>query len=159
MLPIMGKLAVILLFLSPHIVKAEMIELREGVNQIDLDGDGVKDSIIKTDRFNGTAHSYISYSFALMKNERPENVSFEGGYVVKEVPGADCAESVIRFEKKGSGFFLTRISLRPPDFDKGEYWWAPREAYKRRYELVGREWQKIDERFIEGYNCDLGKLF
>jgi hypothetical protein len=160
----MKKIAAILIFLFASTAYAEVIHLKEGVNQIDLDGDGVKDLIIKTDRFNGTAHSYIAYSFALKRGEKYEDIMLEDKYGATETPGADCQESVLRIERDGGGFFLVRINLRPIDFSKGETWWMPREAYKKKYKLVpddGGEhrWEKTEEQFIPGENCELERLF
>jgi hypothetical protein len=94
----MRRIIAVSLSLFAFPARAEIIRLHEGVNQIDLDGDGVKDYVIKTDRANGTAHGYIMYSFALARDGSYQSVAFEDSFAVQERPGADCNESLFQLD-------------------------------------------------------------
>jgi hypothetical protein len=141
------------------------MELKEGVNQIDLDGDGVKDLVIKTNRENGTAHGYMMYSFALARNEIYQSVAFEDSFAVQERPGADCNESLFRLEINNGKAIIKYAFLRAPYFATGEGYATFRDAAVRTYELSvdkdygEHEWKLLNEKQYYGEYCELEKLF
>lgn len=40
-----------------------LVDLKNGINTIDLDGDGVNDMVVSGYRANGNAHDYVTYTF------------------------------------------------------------------------------------------------
>jgi hypothetical protein len=161
----MRRTIAVLLFLLAFPVRAGVIQLKEGVNQIDLDGDGVKDLVIKTDRFNGTAHGYMMYSFALARDGRYQSVAFEDSFAIQERPDADCNESLFQLGIT-NGVATARLAyLRAPYFIEDEGYAAPRDAGVRTYELsVDKEygehkWKLTDEKRYSGEYCELERLF
>ncbi|MDR1027701.1 MAG: hypothetical protein LBL46_04775 [Rickettsiales bacterium] len=155
----MKRLLVLLSIFFPAASFSEIIDIKYGTNKLDLNGDGVSDLIIKTDRESGTAHGYIMYAFALDIDGKYENIKFEGVNRAKETPGVDCNESVIRLEKIGRDFFLTKILLREPDFFNGESFATPREAIRKKYSLEGLEWKPVEETALAGKHCELSAMF
>ncbi|MDR2685322.1 MAG: hypothetical protein LBB23_00930 [Rickettsiales bacterium] len=157
----MKKVIILFAFLFPISIFAEIVKINYGTNSIDLNNDGIKDLIIKTDRESGTAHGYIMYSFAIKQNDLYKNIEFEGKNLVKEKPGADCNESAVQIEKTNDKFYLTKISLDEPDFENNENFASLRTAIKRKYILnaKGLVWDKISDEKLSGKYCELNNLF
>jgi hypothetical protein len=109
----------------------ESIKIKNGINYIDLNGDGKKDMVISGYRGNISAHSFSIYSFYVYKKldygEIPPEwqiVSIGGGggfagddirkYAISTHQGADCVLRDIRLArfKKGASYYLV-IADRP----------------------------------------------
>jgi hypothetical protein len=109
----------------------ESMKIKNGINHIDLNGDGKKDMVISGYRGNISAHSFSVYSFYVYKKLGLGEISYEwqivsigggGGfagddirkYVIATHQGADCVLRDIRLArfKKDASYYLV-IADRP----------------------------------------------
>lgn len=119
--------------------KPRFIKLENGVNYIDLDGDGKKDIVIKAWFENFTAHGHYLYAFII---NRPDNPSGENWLVVpiasekaledsfRTVQGADCVIRDVRLIDRDNKVELI-ISERPLE----ESFYESKKVTFYRYEL------------------------
>ena len=100
----------------------ESIKIKNGINYIDLNGDGKKDMVISGYRGNATAHSFSVYSFYVYEKLNLGVLSYEwhivsiggGGdvdlrkYVIGTEQGADCVLGDIRLArfKNDAAYYL-----------------------------------------------------
>lgn len=109
----------------------ESVKIKNGINYIDLNGDGKKDIVVNGYRGHITAHSFSVYSFYLYKKLALEETTYEwqivaidggggfsddgiGKYSISTHQGADCVLREIRLArfKNNSSYYLV-IASRP----------------------------------------------
>jgi len=103
--------------------KSGVIKIENGVNYIDLNGEGKKDIVIKAWFENFTAHGYYLYTFII---NRPDYASGKNWLVVpielekkafedsfRTSQGADCVIRDIRLMKDGNNKVELIIAERP----------------------------------------------
>lgn len=103
---------------------AEPVNLKYGVNNVDINADGVPDMIVKARWENGNAHSFNRY-FVMMNI--PESAGYSdgfyevplgeiAGYSFTTVEGADCLRTGFRFElNKQKVLRVIKYSLKPSE--------------------------------------------
>lgn len=111
----------ILLFLAGMVgvpVWAAPLEVHYGVNEVDINGDGVKDMIVRSRWENGNAHSFDRYlvMVRLSGKDYPQGVyevpkGTEWDYKFMTSEGADCLRTGYRFELEQNMLVVTQYSL------------------------------------------------
>ena len=120
---------------------AERLDLHYGVNEVDINGDGVKDVIVKARFDTGTAHSYDTYivMIKLPKEERHDQEYFKvpreetgNGFDLDTAEGADCIVRDYKFELDAKHQLLvTRY-----DRDAGTQWCGAGKVTITTYRLL-----------------------
>ena len=109
----------------------ESVKIKNGINYIDLNGDGKKDIVVNGYRGHITAHSFSIYSFYVYKKLAQEETTYEwqivsigggggfagddiGKYAISTHQGADCVLREMRLVKfkRGASYYLV-IADRP----------------------------------------------
>lgn len=109
----------------------KVIKVKNGINSIDLNGDGKRDIVVNGYRGHMTAHSFNVYSFYIYKKIAYDDVTYDwqvvavgdkGGYsgddinkyIVSSHQGADCVLKEIRIVKfKGDSSYHLVVANRP----------------------------------------------
>jgi len=156
----------------------DSVKLKNGINYLDINGDGKQDIIMKGYRGNITAHSFSVYSIYVYKKlERGDLcewqiVSLGGGgglggddiskYVISTHQGADCDLRDIRLARfnKNSPYYLV-IADRPI----GESYIDSQKVKFTFYKLIYLEdesrfvYEKDKELFSKNKYCDVTEAF
>ena len=148
----------------------EPIALRVGPNDVDLDGDGTADVVVKARWENGNSHSFWNYVFYRRGTEEGWDVvpvDFED----KKLPriglnsheGADCAVSDVRLVRTGD----QAVELVVAERDMGSSYADKRSVTftwfgLRRADVPGEvrlRFAKLRERASKTTYCDVGEAF
>jgi len=125
----MLRFILITLGLLPLWGYAQPLQLKYGVNQQDLNADGVPDLIIRTRWDNQNAHSYDRYLVALQRGnewlEVPLENARESAFATAE--GADCITADDMALHVGYRFYLHHGMLEITRFTRE--WVEPRDDY------------------------------
>jgi len=111
---------------------------------IDINDNGIKDTIKRGRFFTGTAHGYTFYEVYLDDGQQI-------GYF-RTLESADCFLELYKFNF--NPFFVTKISR--PLGEEG--WWQPTNAIRQVFRLKGNQLEKISEKSV-GKICDVQELF
>lgn len=100
-----------LLLGASQLAQAEVLKLEYGVNNVDINADGLEDIIVKSRWENGNAHSFDRYLIlAQLKGKHNLNGFYEiplgdsANYSFTTSEGADCILTDYKFAKNESGF-------------------------------------------------------
>jgi hypothetical protein len=156
----------------------DSVKLKNGINYVDINGDGKQDIIMKGYRDHITAHSFSVYSIYVYKNlQREEPCEWQivsmggkggfagddiGKYAISTHQGADCVLREIRLARfnKNSPYYLV-IADRPI----GESYIDSKNVKFTFYKLIYLEdenrfvYEKDKELYSKNKYCDVNKAF
>lgn len=151
----------------------EVVEVKNGVNYIDINGDGIKDIVISGHRHNITAHSFQVYSMYINDPIQVENKIYkwqivainEKGkedYTLYTIEGADCVLKDIRFIKlnRDKKYYLVVAerdlskSFAEEDYVKFKFYELFKDDLENRY-----VYKKISEKQSSKKYCDVNDAF